>query len=91
MFPTGSLDRFIRSLRPFLPSIAQFNKRELPRLIRAPTEEHNAIKGAATLPIYFALNQQRVPNNNSDTTAVSDEYLVTSSPAERLNAILFNQ
>jgi len=89
--PDWFLDRFIRSLRPFLPSIAQFNKRELPRLIRAPTEEHNAIKGAATLPIYFALNQQRVPNNNSETTAVSEEHLVLSSPAERLNAIIFDQ
>lgn len=54
--PSWFIDQFIRKLRPFIPSIAQFGERQIPRLIRAPHTEHMALRGAATLPIYSAIS-----------------------------------
>ena len=88
--PDWFLDRFIRSLRPFLPSISQFNKRELPRLIRAPAEQYSALKGAATLPIYSALTQQQndsdIGYSSPDSSSGSES---VGTPVTRLNTIIF--
>lgn len=54
--PNWFLDQFIRKLRPFIPSVAQYGERELPRLIRAPSLENMALKGAATLPVFSAIS-----------------------------------
>lgn len=54
--PSWFIDQFIRKLRPFIPSIAQFGERQIPRLIRAPHTEHMALRGAATLPVYSAIS-----------------------------------
>lgn len=54
--PAWFIDQFIRSLRPFIPSVAQYGGREIPRFIRAPQMEDMALKGAATLPVYSAIS-----------------------------------
>ncbi|NQZ81928.1 MAG: ROK family transcriptional regulator [Colwellia sp.] len=50
------LDKFITQLRPYIPSIAQYGKREVVRLIKTPNVEGVALKGAATLPLHAALS-----------------------------------
>lgn len=80
--PDWFLDRFIRVLRPFLPSVAQFSNRALPRLIRAPSEDKSAIKGAATLPIYFALTQDKQQLNIAQSAEFEE------SPIDRINALI---
>ena len=80
--PDWFLDRFIRVLRPFLPSVAQYSNRALPRLIRAPSDEKSAIKGAATLPIYFALTQDKQQLN----TEQNEDFL--ESPIDRIIALI---
>lgn len=50
------LERIIKKLRPFIPSISQFGERQVVRLIKSPDTEHIALKGAATLPLHAALN-----------------------------------
>lgn len=54
--PTWFLDQFIRKLRPFIPSVAQYGERDIPRLIRAPSLDNMVLKGAATLPIFSAIS-----------------------------------
>lgn len=54
--PIWFIDNFIRKLRPFIPSVAQFGERELPRFIRTPSLQNMALKGAAILPIHAAIS-----------------------------------
>jgi len=49
------LDKLISRLRPFIPSVAQFGKREVPRLIKTPDVELIALKGLGTLPLHAAI------------------------------------
>ncbi|MDO3381467.1 ROK family transcriptional regulator [Gilvimarinus algae] len=53
--PAWFIDQCIRRLRPFIPSVAQFGEREIPRFIRAPQMADMAVRGAATLPVYAAI------------------------------------
>jgi len=49
------LDKLISRLRPFIPSVAQFGAREVPRLIKTPDVEHIALKGLGSLPLHAAI------------------------------------
>lgn len=49
------LDKLISRLRPFIPSVAQFGQREVPRLIKTPDVEQIALKGLGTLPLHAAI------------------------------------
>lgn len=56
------LDKLISRLRPFIPSIAQYGSREVPRLIKTPDVETVALKGLGCLPLHAAI---RLDNNNN--------------------------
>ncbi|WP_226663769.1 ROK family transcriptional regulator [Microbulbifer aggregans] len=56
--PDWFIDQYIRRLRPFIPSVAQYGEREIPRFIRAPRMENMALRGAATLPVYSAISSE---------------------------------
>lgn len=49
------LDRLISKLRPFIPSIAQYGDRQVPRLIKTPQAGTIALKGLATLPLHTSI------------------------------------
>ena len=52
---TWFLDKLISKLRPFIPSIAQYGQRDVPRLIKTPQVELVAMQGLTTLPLHAAL------------------------------------
>ena len=56
------LDKLISRLRPFIPSIAQYGNRQVPRLIKTPDVETVALKGLGCLPLHAAI---RLDNNNN--------------------------
>ena len=74
------VQQWTRILRPLLPSVAQFNKRKIPRIINVAQQPDMIIKGAATLPFYMAL----------ETNAQYQGYKIHNgnTPADRLNALL---
>lgn len=74
------LERFIKKLRPFIPSIAQFGERQVVRLIKSPDTEQIALKGAATLPLHAALN-----NLNMQTLHLKPAKTVTD-----IQALIYN-
>jgi len=49
------LDKLLSKLRPFIPSIAQYGERQVPRLIKTPDAGAVALKGLATLPLHAAI------------------------------------
>lgn len=50
------LDKLIKQLRPYIPSISQYGDRDVLRIIKTPNVEEVALKGAATLPLHAALS-----------------------------------
>lgn len=54
------LDKLIRTLRPFIPSIAQLGKRDIVRLIKVPNINSVALSGVATLPLHAALSNKNM-------------------------------
>ncbi|MDQ9093211.1 ROK family transcriptional regulator [Pseudoalteromonas haloplanktis] len=74
------LERFIKKLRPFIPSISQFGERQVVRLIKSPDTEQIALKGAATLPLHAALN-----NVNMQTL-----HLKPAATATDIQALIYN-
>lgn len=56
---TWFLDKLISKLRPFIPSIAQYGTRDVPRLIKTPQVEQVAMQGLTALPLHAALRPEQ--------------------------------
>lgn len=54
------LEKLIKQLRPFIPSISQYGDREVVRLIKTPDVANITIKGLATLPLHAALSRKNM-------------------------------
>lgn len=70
----GLLDKLISKLRPFIPSIAQYGERQVPRLIKTPDAGAVALKGLSTLPLHAAIRADAshpvaLPQHSSMTAA----------------------
>jgi len=54
------LEKLIKQLRPFIPSISQYGDREVVRLIKTPDVANITIKGLAVLPLHAALSRKNM-------------------------------
>lgn len=69
---TWFLDKFISKLRPFIPSIAQYGPRDVPRLIKTPQVEQVAMQGLTTLPLHAALRPEQAQQVQLPIASVLD-------------------
>lgn len=70
---TWFLDKFISKLRPFIPSIAQYGPRDVPRLIKTPQVEQVAMQGLTALPLHAALRPEQAQQVQLPLAAVLDD------------------
>ena len=54
------LEKLIKQLRPFIPSISQYGDREVVRLLKTPDVANITIKGLAVLPLHAALSRKNM-------------------------------
>ncbi len=75
------IHQFTRMLRPLLPSVAQFHKRHIPRVINVRQQQNRVVHGASALPFYMGLH--------FDATYNSMQYHSDdkNTPADRIHAL----
>lgn len=69
---TWFLDKLISKLRPFIPSIAQYGPRDVPRLIKTPQVEQVAMQGLTSLPLHAALRPEQAQQVQLPLASVLD-------------------